>query len=161
MTGKIVPRGWIIWVSLSGLIADAVVNLAWFTLQPIWTYHRSLIMASAQIVRPSTELEADSGDDEHDLPQDVITTETPLLRRPVTRRWTSRIDSSTPITALLGSGFFVSAFVCVIAVHTIFRSVFPWYFVILAIVLALPMSIVSIRALGEEADWNPNISLLS
>ncbi|RHZ68078.1 hypothetical protein CDV55_107961 [Aspergillus turcosus] len=32
-------RGWIIWVSMASLLADASVKLGWFVLRPVWRYY--------------------------------------------------------------------------------------------------------------------------
>ncbi|KAI0096582.1 oligopeptide transporter [Nemania sp. FL0031] len=136
-------RAWIIWVSLSCLMADAAVFLVWFIIEP-------MKRALAQIISSNTPIHCVSGNNAHE----------PLLDQgdqnalPPQKNWLA--SSTTVICATIA----VASCFCIISVQVIFHSVIPWYFVLLAVILALPMAVVGIRALAE-CDFNPESPLLS
>lgn len=62
-------RGWIIWISLGSLLADASVKLTWFIVRPLWTEYSQRFHGSgnrAQSVNSHTS-------------QDDVTDQAPLL----------------------------------------------------------------------------------
>ncbi|RYO52518.1 hypothetical protein AA0116_g11670 [Alternaria tenuissima] len=142
-------RGWIIWISLSALIADAVVKIGWICLEAVHNngaryltaythYFRSHAVWHRGLAREDT-LAAD-----HEISNDS-NTDAPM----------SIMKRTAPIAA-----FVLSILLCVATTTIVFSSVVPWYHVLLSVLLALPMAVVSIRTLGES-DYNPQSGLLS
>jgi hypothetical protein len=140
-------RGWIIWISLSALIADAVVKIGWICLEAVHNngaryltaythYFRSHAVWHRGLAREDT-LAAD-----HEISNDS-NTDAPM----------SIMKRTAPIAA-----FGLSILLCVATTTIVFSSVVPWYHVLLSVLLALPMAVVSIRTLGES-DYNPQSGL--
>ncbi|RMZ92080.1 hypothetical protein DV736_g666, partial [Chaetothyriales sp. CBS 134916] len=98
-------KGWIVWVSLAIMLADAVVNLGWFILRPILRHAPNWYSTARERYRLAVML---------------------------------------PLTLIL----------CVVCVHLSFGEYIPIPLNILALVLALFLSIMGVRALGET-DLNP------
>jgi hypothetical protein len=156
-------RGWIIWVSLAALLADASIKLSWFFLRPFWRYYRGIAglwttlwnendrgpesqwhqNGPNQYLAVSTEMEDDS--------------DTAQNRHPLSQA--DNRSSETPTTLRrLGLSFLVSVIGCTLAIYLIFGNSIPWYYTILAIALSLPMAVVGIRSLAET-DYNPESAL--
>lgn len=153
-------RAWIMWISVAGLLADAVVNLAWIGLRPLWTF----ISKEQEGIDPDRSLDCRAEVDPPTIQVNMPTAGTrlqassPLLNDSPSTPSEATFTLSTP--GLLGIAFCVSTIVCTVAVHVLFGTIFVWYHIFLAILLSLPMALVGIRALGE-ADWNPNTTLIS
>lgn len=148
-------KGWIVWVSLAVMLADAVVNLGWLILRPaldhgpaltrdaIRKYKQSsnvqdfvksyLVTSGGQYSRLSYQSEQQEGDGESpdDAPPHHLVSNTAVAI------W-------LPLTLVL----------CVICVHITFGEYMPLSHNILALLLALLLSIMGVRALGET-DLNP------
>jgi hypothetical protein len=168
-------RGWIIWVSLASLLADASVKLAWFVFRPVWaayiaSRHPPSRTAAVQAGidgyrRPpsSNNRHATYSHETHnepDLHQPHIANETDSLlsqRDPSClgrKQW-----SESPLQLrVLGLGFAISVAICTWVIHMLFRGLIKWYYTILAIGLSLPMAVVGIRSLAET-DYNPESAL--
>lgn len=154
-------KGWIVWVSLAIMLADAVVNLGWLILRPIvkygpeWLrstldhYHHSSSWPDFLLGRhfsgylaldnsPSSNLQATSPDQHHD--SEEVPDDAPPHHL-VSNRMVAIL---LPLTILL----------CVVCIHVTFGAYIPIKLNILAILLALVLSIMGVRALGET-DLNP------
>lgn len=172
-------RGWIIWVSLASLLADASVKLAWFILQPHWRDSLPVDQRQSQMAafwgrltrrEPSSRFESryipiPSGPEvDSDSSQTHVPLNTGLFastsRPPQPVAWRERTSSlSSRITPLaLGLGFLASLIVCTLAVHIVFGKIMPWYYTPLAIGLSLPMATVGIRSIAET-DYNPESAI--
>ena len=154
-------KGWIVWVSLAIMLADAVVNLGWLVLRPTllygpdWLraakehYHNSssmfdlffgkqltgyVALAPNPTISPSptAKLHKTSSDEPPDdvPPHHLVSNRTVLI--------------SLPLTLII----------CVVCIHITFGAYIPIRLNILAIFLALILSIMGVRALGET-DLNP------
>ncbi|RVX66553.1 hypothetical protein B0A52_09429 [Exophiala mesophila] len=154
-------KGWIVWVSLAIMLADAVVNLAWLILRPMikygpeWFrstldhYHHSSSWPDFLLGRhfsgylalnnsPSTNPASTSPGqhrDSDDVPDDAP---------PHHLVSNKMVAILLPLTILL----------CVACIHVTFGAYIPISLNILAILLALVLSIMGVRALGET-DLNP------
>lgn len=167
-------RGWIIWISLASLFADASVKLSWFLLRPFWRDY----IASGFI---RTQLTASwENNVQHQPPQPLESQYTPVpvemdgdlnpFQTNLTQgtSWSSNrhsvsheeINNSSegPAARVLVLGFLVSIIICTLAVHLIFGNFIPWYYTLLAIAISLPMAIVGIRSIAET-DYNPESAL--
>ncbi|KEF60441.1 uncharacterized protein A1O9_02002 [Exophiala aquamarina CBS 119918] len=154
-------KGWIVWVSLAIMLADAVVNLGWLLLRPVikhgpeWVrsvvdhYHHSASWSNFILGRQLAGYLALDSADRHgqrsgpsskhrssdELPDDAPA---------------HHLVSNRTITILLP----LTIILCVFCVHVTFGAYIPLGLNILAIILALLLSIMGVRALGET-DLNP------
>lgn len=136
-------KGWILWVSLAIMLADAIINLGWLVVRPTWRLLSTHGPSISRAVRTGTmpDLTAytyaslstsnDISGEEPDAPaSQLISTRT------------------TVITGL------VSVVLCILAVQYTFSSLVSIPLTLLSLLLAALLSIMSCRAIGET-DLNP------
>lgn len=153
-------KGWIVWVSLAIMLADSLVSLGWLALRPllavgrlyyptakdIYNTHSWKQILTLEFTRQPAYTQLNDGtsanpiaaikqhlseDDEPDAPPE------------------HQISNRTTIIGLV-----LSLAACVVGVHVSFPNLLPFSLTILALVLALFLSIMGVRALGET-DLNP------
>lgn len=165
-------RGWIIWVSLASLFADASVKLAWVLLRPLWRRYFASGYLQSQLTafwesrvrhQPSRPLVDHYSSVRNELPDDWDPSQNRLPQRiswSPNRHSVSQHDvfDAPAMSRVTVLGFFVSIIVCVLAVHLIFGNIIPWYYTLLALGLSLPMAMVGIRCIAET-DYNPESAL--
>lgn len=138
-------KGWIVWVSLAIMLADSVVSLGWLILRPLILYApsyfetlrdryrrgrlSSLIRGDYTAINPSSA----SGS------KNTIEPDAPA----------HHLVSNKAVSILL----ILSIIFCVSAIRYVFPPI-PFGAIILSIVLALLLSLMGVRALGET-DLNP------
>ncbi|KAF2036679.1 oligopeptide transporter-like protein [Setomelanomma holmii] len=153
-------KGWIVWISLAIMLADSLVSLGWLLLRPLVGIARIYYPTAKETLQSHTWRE--------------------LLTLNITRkqRYTQLNDGSTegpiatikrhlaegqepdaPPEHLISNrttiiGLIVSLVLCIVAVHISFPGLIPFRLTLLALVLALFLSIMGVRALGET-DLNP------
>ena len=153
-------KGWIVWVSLAIMLADAILNLGWLLLRtsiqygPEWysqirrsiehgtwkdfsireSVHYSLLGAESQSGTPMTTTKKKSPRRD-DIPDDAP----PHHLIP---NWA--VTVMLPLTIVL----------CLVCVHISFGKYVPMGMTFLAIVVSIPLSLMGVRALGET-DLNP------
>lgn len=147
-------KGWIVWVSLAIMLADAIVNLGWLVLRPAIHYGPQLVRDAAERYQQSSSVKgfvwshlssgqrdySRVGQDGAKLSKDDMPDDAPphhLVSGRAVSIW-------LPITLI----------VCVACVHITFGEYMPLSLNILALFLALLLSIMGVRALGET-DLNP------
>ncbi|OQO06684.1 hypothetical protein B0A48_08471 [Cryoendolithus antarcticus] len=156
-------KGWIVWISLAIMLADAIVSLGWLVLRPSIWYSRRY---GPQIF---------CGVREHGLKDYLLNLSNPKMRgySPVNlsdnpRTASKQVRSDTPPEVeehdappehLIGVkttivGAILSLTFCVIAVRVAFNAILSIPLALYALVLALLLSIMGVRALGET-DLNP------
>lgn len=124
-------QGWILWLSLSVMIADSLVSFAVVTI-------RSISRIGLFRAAPVPELD-------------------PLIAEHETRAPSGFVDVaeshlvSNKVTVL---GVVFSSILCLWAVSNVFGDLVPYYATFVAILLALFFSVLGVRALGET-DLNP------
>lgn len=144
-------KGWIVWVSLAIMLADAIVNLGWLVLRPTIKYGPAYYQAAKQHIQQSrswidllsprqgyTALRSTSSQkhtDGSDPPEDAP----PHHLVP-----NSTIAWLLPLTMIL----------CVVCVHITFGEYISIPLNILSLLISLVLSIMGVRALGET-DLNP------
>ena len=162
-------KGWIVWVSLAIMLADAVINLGWVVAQPLlehgpgWTRlaeerfkaaptwkdfflpkelnrYSALQMSSSEPSTPISSQESRANGKAH--PTDSF--EPPDDAPPHHLVSTRMVLVLLPLTLIF----------CVVCVHITFGAYIPISLNVLAIVLALLLSVMGVRALGET-DLNP------
>jgi OPT family oligopeptide transporter len=153
-------KGWIVWISLAIMLVDSLVSLGWLLLRPMISIGQLYYPTAKETFQSHTWRE--------------------LLTLNITRkqRYTQLGDgtSANPLTAskqhlaaneepdappehLISNrttliGLIASLVVCVVAVQISFPNMIPFRLTLLALVLALLLSIMGVRALGET-DLNP------
>lgn len=168
-------RGWIIWVSLASLFADASIKLAWFILRPVWErylasgYVSTQITAFWKIISSRQSLRPDESQ-YTPIPEESQDESSQIHNRFLRRDSWFRVDSlvsrkdkddsfdGVATSRLQALGFLVSVLICALAVHLVFGNIIRWYLTILAIALSLPMAMVGIRCIAET-DYNPDSAL--
>lgn len=160
-------KGWIIWISLAIMLADAIVSLGYIALLPVFRNPAVCDAASkiADFVEAKTgwslggrshryaPILARNGLDDEDSDD-----EDQPLRQPVADAADDGPEDA-PVQQRIGSktvvgGLLASVVICVAAVHIVFGNLVPIYATIIAVFMALILSIMGVRALGET-DLNP------
>ncbi|KAK2008786.1 OPT oligopeptide transporter [Colletotrichum eremochloae] len=172
-------KGWIVWVSLAIMLADAIVSLGYIALRPLashvgnggfkglWQHavgqgerflcnqHRLSLGYSALNTYEDEEATSTS----RLLPG--ATQRSGLLRRAsVSTNNDIRLDEAdAPLeqqisNKLVGVGLILSILLCIATIHIVFGDLVPLYATVVAVLMALLLSIMGVRALGET-DLNP------
>lgn len=162
-------RGWILWIALSSLIVDCLVNLLWMAanLESVrgvftssWTWTRSILgryKTSAQILQPYRIDEYDAQTAHGRTPSvDSAVTEVPdvRLRDSQTPRSERILPDTTPSIRTLGLGLIGASVLCIATTTFVFNNVVPIATIPLAIVFTSLLSVMSIRAYGQT-DYTP------
>ncbi|KAK3628381.1 OPT super [Elasticomyces elasticus] len=164
-------KGWIVWVSLAIMLADAIVSLGWLILRPtIWytrIYGPVLVRGAREkgFTRFIVEMAKGKGGRGYspvDLNDDPSST-TNGGGEPLTKTGSHLLDPEeeydAPPSHLIGwkttsLGLLASLAFCIFAVQYSFKGMISIPLTTLALLLALVLSIMGVRALGET-DLNP------
>ncbi|KAK5727751.1 OPT superfamily [Elasticomyces elasticus] len=162
-------KGWIVWVSLAIMLADAIVSLGWLILRPTIWYSRVYGPVLVRGVREKGwkrfmgEIVRGKGGrgyspvDLNDDPSDTTN------GGPLTKSGSHLLDPEdeydAPPSHLIGwkttsLGLLASLAFCIFAVQYSFKGMISIPLTTLALLLALVLSIMGVRALGET-DLNP------
>lgn len=149
-------QGWILWTSLAVMVVDSVVGFVVFTTKSIVGFclrddKRDLLESLLDDSMESMLLEEER----------VLNGSTSMERRGSTVKLVSteqdhEVDSRHLVkyTTVI-SGLIVSSLICVVCMIYLFGiHVIPLYSMIIALILALFLSVLAVRALGET-DLNP------
>lgn len=161
-------RGWIIWVSLSSLFADASVKLLWFLVQPLWNSQSTAGLSRApqstqghrtSVSPPDLQAGYVTVSNEADDDQSSSDEEVPVPRDP----FPSMMQAASPgtrsgLSRMMLMGFLLSVLICTLVVHVIFGEYIPWCYTLIAVGLSLPMAVIGIRSIAET-DYNPESAL--
>lgn len=156
-------KGWIVWVSLAIMLADAIVSLGWLILRPLIFYGRLYGPDFTQNVRQKG-LQRHIADlaksKTHGYDRVNLSEDTPShSHHPSKPALSDEEEYDAPPEHLIGVkttlfGLALSLGFCVFAVQYSFRGMISISLTIFALVLALLLSIMGVRALGET-DLNP------
>ncbi|KAL8355675.1 hypothetical protein RB601_001128 [Gaeumannomyces tritici] len=151
-------KGWIVWTSLSIMLADAIVSLGFVATSSLWPVVRPLVgrlrwwkpaddETSGQrgVYAPvgsspapqaedqdGNDAASDSADDQaRDCPPD---------------------QDISPRFAFIGLP--ISMVFCVAAIRYVFQDIVPLYAIVTAVLVAIPLSVIAVRAMGVT-DLNP------
>ncbi|KAL7892598.1 OPT superfamily oligopeptide transporter [Trichoderma sp. SZMC 28014] len=159
-------KGWIVWVSLAIMLVDAVVSLAYVALRPLFaTYATRAFTAlreqfqhsrvAALFKRSHQYSPIPHGEEDQDEPatfdgDDNASTasndeDAGLDDAPTEQQISTRIVTW---------GLLASVLLCVLTTRLVFGDLVPLYAVVTAVLMALVLSIMGVRALGET-DLNP------
>ncbi|MCJ1335081.1 hypothetical protein MMC09_000347 [Bachmanniomyces sp. S44760] len=165
-------KGWIIWVSLAIMLADSIVSLSWLVLRPVirigpgYTEHlqkrikRDGWHAFLSFEHPDHNIYASlTGTDPSSISISNPTAGDRNSRLTDEQDQASILDVDAPQEQLVSNviawiGFVISILLCIAAVHVVFGSMVPLYATISAVIFAILLSIMGVRALGET-DLNP------
>lgn len=165
-------KGWIVWVSLAIMLADSVVSLGWLTIRPLLLHiphHYALVQQLAKSGRLLDMLRfgrsktvdytavASSESSTALTPRKSHSSAHRAARGDVSDKDLPDVDAPTEhlvSNRVVFVGLILSILVCIAAVHTVFGDLVPLYATITAVILALFLSVMGVRALGET-DLNP------
>ena len=152
-------KGWIVWISLAIMLADAIISLGWLVLRPLVWYARTYGPDILHSVREKGIRQCVT-----DLTDPESRGYSPVnLSDPLTKSKSAGFDDEEDYDApphhLIGikttlAGLVLTLGFCIFAVQYSFAGMIPVGLTILALVLALFLSIMGVRALGET-DLNP------
>ena len=155
-------KGWIVWVSLAIMLADAVLNLGWLIIRPLVRYGPHWYQQAKETVRSSSWKDISSIRDR--VPYTSLsTTSQPSTPRDTfgkhTKSYYDEFHDDAPPQHLISGRTVLILLVatiglCILCVQVTFGQYIPVYLTIFAIVLSVPLSIMGVRALGET-DLNP------
>ncbi|SPO00488.1 related to permeases - unknown function [Cephalotrichum gorgonifer] len=169
-------KGWIVWVSLSIMLADAVINLAHIPgrvivglprTQSALKYLRSLLSGAGR--RSGYSAVSDQGDEEPEPRPRTRAIADPeresLIAAPgdLSAEDPDNDDEEKPEDApedqlvsnrVIWIGLVASILLCISTIHIVFGDLMPLYATVLAVAVALVLSVMGVRALGET-DLNP------
>jgi OPT family oligopeptide transporter len=166
-------RGWIIWVSLAIMLADSVVSLGYLMARSVLIPNAPLLRrawrwwmnsawnpvhsttgsgtVSYEPIRASSEHDARPGSSllgashSNQAPAVTADEETPEIDAPPEHLVSNNV---------VWSGLVLSVGFCIFCIHMTFGDLVPIYATIIAVLMALVLSIMGVRALGET-DLNP------
>lgn len=141
-------RGWIVWVSLAIMLADSLVSLGWLILRPLILYSPSYFETLSERYRRGQLSSLKRGDYTALAPSESSDSKT-LQEASEPDAPAHHLVSNKTVLVLL----VLSIVLCIFAIRYVFPPI-PFGAIILSIILALFLSIIGVRALGET-DLNP------
>lgn len=160
-------RGWIVWVSLAIMLSDALVNLAHLAIVPILRQGpKTISKAFHAMQRRGCNAFAEtfsSGDARYSLVYHADNDEyddanadnqTGNQQRSNVHEEPDAPPDQLVNVSTFAIGLLLSVALCVVNVHLIFGSLVPIYASMLAVIVALLLSVMGVRAMGET-DLNP------
>ncbi|KAK3626628.1 OPT super [Elasticomyces elasticus] len=164
-------KGWIVWVSLAIMLADAIVSLGWLVLRPTIWYSRIYGPILVRGVREkgltrflNSMIRGKGGRgyspvDLNDDPSSDTTNGGGSLTKSTSHLLDPEEEYDAPPSHLIGwkttsLGLLASLAFCIFAVQYSFKGMISIPLTTLALLLALVLSIMGVRALGET-DLNP------
>lgn len=167
-------KGWIVWISLAIMLADALVNLGYLALRTLFrdTFPTHVSSLKSQVLKLAQSFQGRShqgysplGVDEDEVRDPVSSqrsdgVQTLLIPRTESGRGDQETDlDDAPAEQQIGNravclGLLMSVFLCITTVHAVFGDLVPLYANVVAVLVALVLSIMGVRALGET-DLNP------
>ena len=136
-------KGWIVWISLAIMLADSIVSLGYLALRSTARYIPQVRNALGKISgRGHSGYTSVAGNDDTDSNPDDEKDE---LDAPEDQQISDR---------LVWVGLVLSIVFCIGCIHIVFGDLVPLYATVTAVFMALVLSIMGVRALGET-DLNP------
>ncbi|KAI0190348.1 OPT oligopeptide transporter protein-domain-containing protein [Astrocystis sublimbata] len=164
-------KGWIVWTSLAIMLADAVISLGYIALRPVVQGAPTLFAAlklryergglRGLLRREPTGYAAVAGDETTTSRHSTSTTECVGSLSHASDDRGRRVwdHDDAPPEHLVGTktvsvGLVLSVLFCIGSIHIAFGELVPLYGTIVAVFMAMLLSIMGVRALGET-DLNP------
>lgn len=149
-------KGWIIWISLSIMLVDAVVSLAYIAFGELARNSKvihllpkiglGVLSKWASKPRHSYEPIQTHDDDE--------TRSTDIMVESLDQEEQDAPPEQRIAPNIVVVGLILSVLLCIATVHLVFGTLIPVYATVIAVLMALVLSIMGVRALGET-DLNP------
>ena len=164
-------KGWIVWISLAIMLADSIISLGWLVLRPLIVRGLSWYTEIRQHSRDGNIWSiftfkqsqrgsyAALGSSEHSTSHPLRSRSRSVShsKRKLEKDDLPEIDAPpahlVPNRAVITLLILSIAF-CIFAIRFVFGTLVPYYAIFLSIVLALLLSVMGVRALGET-DLNP------
>lgn len=152
-------KGWIVWVSLAIMLADSLVSLGWLILRPLVRYARVWVPRLIDHFKQRSWSDIFSFDANSLKSLDGYTAIDGQSGAHILKRDPSDEEEDAPPEHLISTrttliGLVLSLGLSIGAVHYVFGNLVPLSLNILGLFLALILSIMGVRALGET-DLNP------
>lgn len=175
-------KGWIVWTSLAIMLADAVVSLGYLAFRPVLQRFAVFVRRKWQPegtmldrLLPSrhqgyTTLRHQNEDhafseppspmsDLGEYPQDSADDVAHDVQRDISHLLAAADQDDAPASQLVSNrtvavGLVLSVAFCILCIHAVFGDLVPLYATVSAVLMALVLSIMGVRALGET-DLNP------
>lgn len=175
---EIGSKGWIIWISLAIMLADSIVSLSYISSKPVISYFRRLLDTFYRKQSPQSWKylisfrSSSSGYSRIDGVRDstsLTRTASNISERnhppfnAMTRSQSSALKDLPDIDAppehlisghIVWIGLIISILFCILCIRITFGALVPLYATVTAVFMALILSIMGVRALGET-DLNP------
>lgn len=153
-------KGWIVWISLAIMLADSLISLGWLVLRPLIALARLYYPIAKETFHSHTWRELLTLNISRQ--QGYTSLSDGTSTNPVTavkQHLNSSSEPDAPPEHLISTrttliGLVGSLVLCIVAVHVSFPGLIPFRLTLLSLVLALLLSIMGVRALGET-DLNP------
>lgn len=173
-------KGWIVWTSLAIMLADAVVSLGYLAFRPVLQRIGTQISSKWQTnkntgfmrlfpcrhsgyttLRPHRDEDTAASEPPSPMsdidPARTSTSTTPQAN--ISALLAAADTDDAPASQLISTrtvllGLVLSIAFCVLCTHLVFGALIPLYATIAAVLMALVLSIMGVRALGET-DLNP------
>jgi uncharacterized oligopeptide transporter (OPT) family protein len=168
-------KGWIVWISLAIMLADSVVSLGYIALRPLFMHGREYIGEAGRYIKRKDwkgllkMLTGSSSKGYSPVARDQEASTTLEYTEPMSPTHSRINDPSgddkdlsepdAPPEHLISNrtvwiGLILSIVFCIASIRIVFGALLPYYATITAVFMALLLSIMGVRALGET-DLNP------
>ncbi|KAF2432945.1 oligopeptide transporter-like protein [Tothia fuscella] len=152
-------KGWIVWISLAIMLADSLISLGWLILRPVILYGPAFARHCQQALSNSDWRAIIKFDSNATKGYSAVSGSEDVDTPTVAKFQASQEEADAPPHHLIGTrttliGLVLSLGLCIGAVHYSFASLIPLQLTLLALFLALFLSVMGVRALGET-DLNP------
>lgn len=174
-------KGWIVWVSLAIMLADAVISLGWLVLRPtiahgpryladvrgratrgdwkgIFQFRHAKGYTALPGAAQSHHLSLTHTNSSSHYSRHPPNTNTPKQTQAINEANDDPEDDAPPSHLISNTtvaiSLLISILICILAIHLTFGSLIPLYATLTSILLALLLSVMGVRALGET-DLNP------
>ncbi|KND94291.1 putative oligopeptide transporter [Tolypocladium ophioglossoides CBS 100239] len=156
-------KGWIVWISLAIMLVDAIVSLGYIALRPILgaqlagLRNRLRLGGVMALLRSPAYRYSLLPDQDQDQDQAAAPVN-PSRSQPNGGRVDEERDDAPHGQLISGRlvavGLVLSILLCALTTHIVFGDLVPLYATLIAVLMALVLSIMGVRALGET-DLNP------
>lgn len=163
-------KGWIVWISLAIMLADSVISLGYIAIGPLIQHGPAYLSSAAQKVKTGdwkgllpgrTNDYAPLAESDLGAPLQPARSHDALTppRRSSIPKQNDLPEPDAPPQHLVNTstvwiGLFLSIVFCIVCIRVTFGALVPLFFTLIAVLVALVLSIMGVRALGET-DLNP------
>ena len=143
-------KGWIVWISLSIMLADSIISLGWLIIRPLILYAPSYFATLKERYRRGRLFALKRSDYTALAPRSSSDSKTLRMKEAVEPDAPAHhLVSNWTVLILL----VLTILLCIFAIRYVFPPI-PFGAIVLSILLALVLSLMGVRALGQT-DLNP------